>query len=873
METTSSTTQVEKASELGKDPQSIARRWKIEIDLAGKPEALWQQKGKKIIKRYMDERGTIDASDKRFNILWSNIQTLKPAIFSRTPKPVAERRYLDKDPVGRLGSTLLERSLTYELDVSLFKESVNQAVMDWLLPGRGTVWVRYEPTFSHSSASITDVSGIVEDNSRGNAIGGTDVGSDTSSPMGAAAGDSAGTDVDPEGSGGEDDDNDGDNDAEVSWEALCVDYVHWQDFLHGPGRTWDEVTWVARRNYLTRDELEDRFKGVGSKVPLDHVPNGMPSQSEMKPEHELLKKATIWEIWDKASRQVIFISPDYDNAPLEVTPDPLKLEGFWPCPKPLFATLSNDSLVPCPDFVQYQDQADDIDTLTGRIAKLTQAIKAAGVYDASVPELRRLLEEGTENQLYPVDQWAAFAEKGGMAGALSLMPIKDMAEVLIRLYEARKVQKDDLYEITGLSDIIRGSTKASETATAQQIKSNFATLRLDDRKQEVSRFCRDIIRIMAELISEHFSPQTLAQIAGYEQYAREQFPVEPQKQPQLPPQAQQLPPEHQQAMMQQMQQQQLQQQMAKSAQESAQLFQAAIKLIRDDKLRGFRIDIEVDSTIDPDRAQEKQDRSQFIESTFKAIQASENIAKADPSIIPLLGKMLLFGVRAFPTARDLELSFEEWISKAEQRAANPPPTPPNPEQMKAQADAAKGQHDMKMAEAKQQGEAQKAQAELQMKAKELELKQAAEAQKVDAERMKMQLQVEKTHAELNLKREVAMEELKIKHAQSLSPHDIEAKRLENETKALDLEDRKAGRDHNENKREVETKTNDNLAAHSDSLKVAAETMVKGMKEMAEGQKAVIEGQHLVMKAIVAPKRLKRNPKTNAIEGLETIMPS
>lgn len=758
------------------DAGSPAQRWKMELEIAKKPAKKWEDRGKKILRRYLDDRvGTTEETAKRFNILWSNIQTLQPAIYARAPKPVVERRYLDRDPVARLASMICERCIDYELKTGYYHASVSQAVQDYLLPGRGTCWVRYEPTYSHADDKLTDVEGIES--------GGQDEGGTASDGDESSAGDDGSnpqdntSDVEDD-----DDDNDGDADVEVLTERLCVDYVHWTDFLTNVARTWEEVTWVAKRAYLTRDELIDKFgKEVGSAIPLDHAPAEAPQKDANAPQMTLFKKATIWEIWDKTTKKVFFLAEHYEGDILGEFDDPLKLKDFWPCPKPIFATITNDSIIPTPDYTEYQDQAEAMDELTARISKLVEAIKAIGTYDSSVPELRRLFEEGEENKLYPVDSWAAFAEKGGVAGAVSLLPVKELAEVLMQLYEAREKAKQDLYEVTGISDIVRGQTKSTETATAQQIKSNFATLRLDSRKAEVQRFCRDLVAIMGEMICEHFSPKTMYEISGFEQYAKDNFAPNPGDTPPMQPQQPPMPlpppqmgdnggppmddagapqtvgpppplPLPQGTPAQGMMGRPIvlgpsPEQMA--AMQAAQRFEAAVALLRNDKLRGFKIDIETDSTVAPDQMQEKKDRTEFITAATQFIAQAEQIAAMDPTIVPLLGKMLLFGVRAFPTARDLESSFEEWINKAEIKAAQPRPPKPDPELIKAQAAAQamqqKAQIDQQQGQQKMQQDAQQAAADQQT----AQIKAQAEAFKAqaDMEMTKLNSVVEQQKAE------------------------------------------------------------------------------------------------------------------------------
>jgi hypothetical protein len=54
------------------------------------------------------------------------------------------------------------------------------------------------------------------------------------------------------------------------------------------------------------------------------------------------------------------------------------------------------------------------------------------------------------------------------------MPIDGLAKIVLQLVEQREQVKQTIYEVTGISDIVRGASKADETATAQQIKGRWA---------------------------------------------------------------------------------------------------------------------------------------------------------------------------------------------------------------------------------------------------------------------------------------------------------------------------------------------------------------------------------------------------------------
>ena len=425
---------------------------------------------------------------------------------------------------------------------------------------------------------------------------------------------------------------------------------------------------------MSLEEGEERFGDVFKLVPLTLSPDRQDGEKETT---QSLKKAEIWEIWSKSEKCVYWIAENYDVV-LDHRDDPLELINFFPCPKPYFATTTSGSLVPVADFLLYQDQADEIDDLTGRIKHLTKAMKVMGIYAADEPAIERLMKEGNDGVLIPVKNWAAFVEKGGLQGAVQFMPLRDVAQALQQLYVARESCKQIVYETTGLSDIMRGASVASETATAQQIKSQFASLRLNNMKDDMSRFARDILRMKSEIICSKYQPETLVQISGV------------------------------------------------MSTPDAQFVQAAIELLKNETMRNFNIDIETDTLVQIDQQTEKANRVEFLTSVSTFLEKILPVGQQHPDLVPILGEMLLFGIRGFKIGRTIEGSFEQYIAQATQqakaKAAQPPqPPPPTPEMIRAQA------------------EVQNAQAKNQMEQAKLQTEQQLEAQKLQFEQWKAQL--------------------------------------------------------------------------------------------------------------------------------------
>lgn len=576
----------------------------------------WQGQVDKILKRYKDDyrQGTTGYSECRFNILWSNVQTIVPAVYSKVPQPDVSRRFSDNDPVGRVASLILERSLQFETEhYPDYTATMSQSVLDRFLGGRGTAWVRYEPHF------IAVQQQMPED--------GFEVSEDIDQPN-----------------------------EQLDYECAPVDYVHWRDFGHSVARTWEEVTTVWRKVYMGRPALVERFgDDLGNKIPLDTTPEEQrKNQSSLASDND--QQALVYEIWDKTSNKAIWISKSLGKV-LDERDDPLQLENFWPCPRPLFATLTNDSLVPTPDFKLYQDQAHELDILSDRIDGLIKALQVKGVYDASEPSLARLFTEGANNSLLPVKNYNAFAEKGGMKGAIDLVDIRPIADALINAYKAMDQVKSQVYEITGISDIIRGQSAASETATAQQIKGQYASLRLKSMQDEVARYATELIRIKAQIMCNLFRPETLLNLSAANQFSPDDQALIPQ----------------------------------------------AMQLLKDRVLRNFRVEIAADSLVQMDENAVQQRRVEFMSSVSQYFASILPVAQASPQLIPMFMELAKFGISGFKVGKTVEGSLDKAMDAVVQQMNAPkPPPPPPPEQVKAQAD-------QQQAQLKTQADLQKAQ--------------------------------------------------------------------------------------------------------------------------------------------------------------------
>lgn len=542
-------------------PEKALRRWLLEIKLAQKREREWRNISRDLLKTY---RGTRDKDTNRkkntFNILWSNTELLRPTLYNSTPKPDVRRRFRQSDALGKAVGEVAERALSFCIDAYDMDNCIKNDVLDAVLPGRGISRVRYVPIYkAKAGAKPSDDPQVKEQQ---------EVPHDGEAYEG--------------------------NNEEVEYEQALCEHIQWDDFIHGPGKTWEEVCWTGFRVRLTKDDLVEKFgTDTADLIKLDDVDDSdVKDGTHADDLKEAFKRAELWEIWDKDGGKVFFINESYKKGPLYPTANPngkppLKLKGFFPVPRPLMMVEDTSNLVPIPLYELYRKQAEELDDISGRINRIIRACRVRFVHDPTLTELKSLMEAG-DNEGIPAESARAFMNNGGLDKAIWWMPVDQIAKVLNELYNARNQAKEVIYEITGISDILRGATDPNETLGAQKMKANSASLRMQRMQREVQRYVRDLIRMLGEVIGENFSTQTLGAMTGL------QFPTGLQKQ------QGQLQMQAAQGAMQQ--NPQIGQQLAPKLQQLQQMLSMPswddiMGVLKSDMQREFRVDIETDSTI------------------------------------------------------------------------------------------------------------------------------------------------------------------------------------------------------------------------------------------------------------------------------------
>ena len=495
---------------------------------------------------------------------------------------------------------------------------------------------------------------------------------------------------------------------------VTVERLARRDFVHEPARTWSEVGWVARRAFLTRNQVKARFPRADRSMLVFEERRGEDAGASAK---GAARKAAIWEMWSKTENRVVWFAESArgdggDDHLLDARNPYLDLMGFFPCPPPIYGVTERDSLIPVPDFVFYKDQAEEINELTQRISALSDALRMRGFYPAGASDVSDALEAAIRSDedgavLIPVASLASLGA-GSLKDSVIWMPVRDVAVTIKELVALRAQLIQDVYQITGISDIVRGATNPNETASAQQLKAQWGSVRIRERQAALSRLARDITRLVGEVMAENTEADDLQRLAQTT-LKRDADLVEPMRALQM---------QIGQATSQGKDARPLQEQLHRLAQTVT--IEKVVGFLRNERVRAFAIDIETDSTIQPDEDAEKQRRTEFLTAMGAFFAQMGPVVQGLPQAGPFVGEALRFAAGGFRAGRQLEDAIED-VAKKIAESANQPQGP-TPEQQKAQAEA-------EMAKAKQADASMKVQAEIG--------KIAAETQKLQAEVQKM----------------------------------------------------------------------------------------------------------------------------------------
>jgi hypothetical protein len=746
--------------------------WMGRIESSGREEQTWRNKASLYWRRYLNRYGlggtvaSQQASKTRSNVLFSNVEFFRASVLPQMPQPVIRERYAkqqaDDDTQKQFYSVcadIVERAIEYAVKSLDNKKAVERFKNDALITGRGVLWVVFN--------------------------------------------------ADDDGQGG------------LKNERIELKHLSYNDFRMSPARNWEEVWWVARRILLDKEGLKKRFgPEVVDKISMTY-PTSNDEQWKGDNTVQYESRAEIWEIWDKKSKKIAFVSPGYPDV-LEENTDPYKLTNFFPTPEPLRLITDPNTMLPNPEFDIYKQEADDLAECAERKSALLHSIRARCFVPMTYMEDVAKLNEVGDSEYVPIDANSAVLNSdGGVATIFQYEPIEQRASVISSINDEMQALTSAIYDITGRSDAMTESGAApgeggdAETATRTIMKGKFGSLRLQKKQELFNDYINEIYKICSELICEMYGEQTLAEITAIS------LPTDEEKQ-QDAINKQQKEMERQQAEQQaQMQaEQQAQQQQGDPNDPNAQQeqqeapqpeppqeepvdirYENYIKkptwpqvkaFLKDTRLAAYLLDVETEMNVWEADSETQQARVSLFDTFIEKIGAITPIIQEHPEFSGVLTNLLGFVLDSFKMPASQRNQMDDAMQAVEmdlkQQAAAAKANPsPQAEMITAEAEQTKAQAEQMNAQTKQQ----EVQAMTQIKQQEFQLKGQEIQAKTQKDQMDMQIatqefqlkQAEQQQKAQESAQKFQLEQMKLQQGQEKNAGKVEIDRMESEMKA------------------------------------------------------------------------------------------
>jgi hypothetical protein len=627
-------------------------KWLKQIEACRNERKQWNEVAIKAVTRYRAEAGAEYKGAKFYNIYFLNTDTKLAALYANTPRPDIKRRFDDtQDDVARVAGILLQNNLKYELETGGFDATFKQVLFDNVIAGLGVSWLRLEQEEHEQPPQVDHVTGALI-------------------PQPSV----------------------------ITRQEACTDYVAWDDFYWSPCKVWTMCSWVGRRIPMTKEAIRARF---GHNLPIetlneiayDTKPEAQDSsKAKLAPKNQTEPTADVYEIWDK-ERQLVFWVTETLPVPLDVKQDTMKFDGFFPTPMPPLGRFDTSNTLPICDYQLVRGKYDELDELNQRCTQLSKALGVRFVYDAGSPEIKNLYTNVKENEGVGVKNWNQFAERGGLQGSIQFAPLDQVASA----FEIASAQLDriraQIFEVEGISDIMRGQATPYETATATTAKSQQAFGRFASRQHDVAKYVEALLRLKAHVICKFYQPELIVTRAGKLNPADQQY------------------------------------------------VGAALQLLKDDQLSQFRLSVSVDSLQLPNWNTEKTERSETIQALTKMMSVILPAVQQTPQIAPLGLELIKWGVSGFKGAQAIEGVIDSGLQQLLQASqqGQGAPKQPSPDEIKAQAAMQKAQLDMQAVQTQEETKRYIAQLQAQIKSSQMALAQQQNAYENQLRAMEVQL--------------------------------------------------------------------------------------------------------------------------------------
>jgi len=502
------------------------------------------------------------------------------------------------------------------------------------------------------------------------------------------------------------------NEISVDNEEVYLEAGLYNNLIVDPDVTkWNKVTRLAYEYKYSYREFKDKY----GQEALDTL-----VQADIE-KHKTGTPITVYEYWDKQLGEVRWLAETSINffQPKQIRElgdevdhsDLYGLKGFFPSTEPLIINQSTKSFWPTPEYYQVSDILDDISSIVGRMVHLTKAIRVRFLFDSSVAELKTLIgdnwaaNEGTGLGIPNLAAALMNDKDTSLARLVSYFPVDKLVDGLKNMYEAFDQRLNMFYQVTGISDLIRGQTNpdSDKTFGERQMEGKFALNRIEPYQRKLQEWIKDQYQLLMELGLKMFSDETI------DKYITPQTLDKEDKERYIP----------------------------------------ALQLLRDNKNARFRIDFETDSTI---AVNEQWKRGQAIETANVITKMQEAVAKTAQDMPELVESQLKIMSHVIGELTDGKLFLDEIqdsIKDVIEKVSQPKPQEPNVEMEKLKLEGAKFQFEQQKQITTDRLDEMKLVMEQQIESAKIQQKERLEGFALQLEQIKMQGEQNFNTAQLN----------------------------------------------------------------------------------------------------------------------------
>jgi hypothetical protein len=455
---------------------------------------------------------------------------------------------------------------------------------------------------------------------------------------------------------------------------------------------WNETPWIAVRHDVPFDERVKRWgKAKALKSGDSSQYTGSDSRIEMsiREKESLGNYPKIYQVFDKLNTKVIWVCLDSEEI-LDESDYTLEIGDFYPIPKPFMADLDSESSYPVPEYYYFQDLLQKLSDTDRAINDLISIAKLNYLYDARFGDMLEKLFDGDCGVGYSVQDWQGLAEPTDITKGIVFTPLE---KIVSSIQGLQSIRADLLQRLRTVTGGIVGGLGQGQYESAASIKSKEATVTAQQVqfKTDFIMYVKDVLNVGADLLAETYSDKDLLERSTA---------------------------------------------LFGLSQDDYGIIEPALKLLRKEKTRSFRLTIYPESMAQEDDAAKRKDSMEMLNVLGQVVRMGKEVAATNPQVVPSLVELSLYVIRQFNNTDQVEHSVEQLLQGALQA---PPPQPSSDVQMVQMQTQAQQQSKMIDAQLEQQKQALEREIktkELMLKQQEMQLNAMKEAGKLMVDQMK-----------------------------------------------------------------------------------------------------------------------------------------